>query len=229
MTPDELPPAFRDLGAQLRTAAERDEEIERLVAQRVRRGRWRRWLIVALAAIISGAGVAVADRLLDRKGADEPREQIPQQMRPAADPGVIKAGATPDPRGGPLWAMRVFTNPAGEECVAVGRLLDGALGTYDDTRTFRRLPPTLAGACARLREVGLLIAVQRYGEPERRTVAYGISDGQGPVRITIAGTTRTLRPGPLGSFVDVRAGVLSVRGATASTTIDGRTVTRRLG
>lgn len=49
------------------------------------------------------------------------------------------------------------------------------------------------------------------------------------MRVTIAGETRTVRPGPFGTFIDVRAGALNMRGATVSTTVAGRTVSRSLG
>jgi hypothetical protein len=233
MKPDELPPALRTLGARLREAAARDIEIESQiesrVAQRVRQRRWRRWLLVAVAAILTAGGVAVADRAFDRTGADEPRDRTPRNVSPAGDPGVVPARARPDPRGGPPWALRVFTNAAGEECVAVGRLKGDALGTYDHTRTFRKLPATRADICERVRDVGLLVTTQRRGEPEQRTIVYGLTRAQRPVRVTIGGRTHRLRPGPLGSFIDVRAGVLDLRGATASTRVGGRTVSRPLG
>jgi hypothetical protein len=229
MTPDEIPPALRDLRDQLRAAAARDIEIERRVAQRVRRGRWRRWLLVAVAAIVSVGGVAVAQRVLDRKGPDAPRVPIPRKTAPAADPGVIAASATPDPSGGAPWALRVFTNPEGLECVAVGRLLDGALGAYDMRRTFRKLPTEVVGACEPLGRAGLIVAVQRRRYPETRTIVYGLARERRPVRVTIAGKTRTLRPGALGSFIDVRAGLFDMRGASASTTVARRTVSRPLG
>ena len=229
MKPDELPPALRDLQDKLQQAAQRDIEIERRVAQRVRRGRWRRWLIVAVAALVSAGGVAVAQRVFDRKGADAPRDRVRQNDAPAAERGVIPTSARPDPSGGPPWAMRVFTNPEGEECIAVGRLLDGALGTYDAARTFRKLPEGVSGACESLSRVGLIVAVQRRPYPKPRTIVYGLARDGRPVRITIAGETRTLQPGAFGSFVDVRAGVFDMARANASTTFDGRPVRRRLG
>jgi hypothetical protein len=147
-----------------------------------------------------------------------------------SDPGVIAASAIPDLAvSGPPWALRVFTNRAGLECVAVGRLLGGALGTYDAARTFHKLPDDVAGACEQVGRSALLVTVSRRGLPEPRTIVYGLAREYGLVRTTIAGVTRTLRPGPFGTFIDVRAGLLDTRGATASTTVAGRTISRRLG
>jgi hypothetical protein len=228
MIPDELPPALRNLREQLREAAARDIEVDSRVQRRLRRGRWRRWLIVAVAALVSAGGVAVAQRVFDHKGPDTPDDRIQKGVGAAADPGVVTASATPDPSGGPPWALRVFTNPAGLECVAVGRLLDGAIGRYDAARTFRRLPADVSGACDSVGQSGLLVTTSLRGSPEPRTIVYGLAREYGPVRITIAGKARTVRPGPFGTFIDVRAGALDMRGATASTTVAGHTVTRRL-
>ncbi|MDX6719014.1 MAG: hypothetical protein QOJ63_1268, partial [Solirubrobacteraceae bacterium] len=131
--------------------------------------------------------------------------------------------------GGPSWGLRVFASSDGLDCVAVGRISGGALGTYDASRTFRALPPRVSGACERVAHSGLLVAAQRRPLPQPRTIVYGLArDGQ-PVRITIAGKTRTVRPGGLGSFIDVRRGLADMSGATVTTTVAGHLVRRRLG
>jgi hypothetical protein len=227
---DELPPALGDLRDQLREAAARDIEIERRVAQRVGGARWRQWLLVAAAAIVSFAGVAVAQRALDQEGPARPAvRDLPPPVAPAADSNVVATSATPDPSGDAPWALRVFTNSTGLDCVAVGRISSGVFGTYDATGRFRALPPDLAGVCERVGRSGLLVAVQRRGDPQPRTIVYGLARDDQPVSITIAGTTHTVEPGGLGSFIDVRRGVADLRGATASTTVAGRPVHRRLG
>ncbi len=224
MSRDDLPPVLRDLGDQLREAAARDIEVERRVAQRLRTGRWRRRLFVAVVALVSAGGIAVAQRLLDHSGPDQPRDRIQRRDRPAPDPGVVLSSATRDPGRGPPWALRVFTNAQGLECVALGRLRNGALGTYDESRTFRRLPAVVPGTCEDLDRVDLLVTVRQRSQPEARTIVYGLSRGRDPVRVTIGGKTHSLRPGPFGSFVDVRAGRLSLSGAVVSTSVGGRTV-----
>ena len=225
----DLPPVLDDLREQLRSAAARDNEIEARVAQRVRRRRGRHRLLIAVAALASFGGVAVAERALDRRGADRPADRVPANAAPGADPGVIVSSATPDPGGGLPWAVRVFTNPEGLDCVAVGRLMDGTIGTLNESRTFRALPPNVSGACEPLATSGLLVAAHYQARAPQRTVVYGLARDRKPVRITIDGESRTVTPGGLGSFIDVREGLADMSGAHATTTVDGRPTRRELG
>jgi hypothetical protein len=225
---DHLPPALDDLRDQLRNAAARDNEVEQRVAQRVRRGRRRHWLLLALAALVSFGGVAVAQRALDRRGADHRADKVPADAAPAAERGVVAAGATPDPAGGLPWVMRVFTNRAGQECATIGRLRNGVIGTLDMSRTFRALPNRVAGACESLATSGLLVAVH-YDAAPPRTVVYGLARDRRPVQVTIEGATRTVAAGALGTFIDVREGVADMRGANATTTVGGRLERQALG
>jgi len=225
----DLPPVFDALRDGLRSAAARDNEVEQRVAQRLRRTRRRQWLLVALGALVSFGGVAVAERALDRRGADHPADRLPASVAPGAQPGVVADSAVADPGGGPPWAVRVFTNRAGLDCIAVGRLKDGAIGTLDASRTFRALPASVAGACERLAVSGLLVAVHHQARGPQRTVVYGMTRDRAPVRLTVAGVTRTVKPGGLGTFIDVREGLANLRGATATTSVGGRTTRRSLG
>lgn len=224
---DQLPPVLDDLRDQLRAAAARDNEIEQRVAQRVRRGRRRHWLLLALGALISFGGVAVAERALDRRGADHRADGIPADAAPAAKPGVVTDSATPDPGGGLPWVMRVFTNRAGQECITVGRLRNGVIGTVNARRTFRALPDRAPGVCQSLATSGLLVAVH-YDPAPSRTVVYGLARDQRPVKVTVAGETRTVAAGALGTFIDVREGLADMRGASATTTVGGRPVRQAL-
>lgn len=224
---DQLPPVLDDLRDQLRAAAARDNEIEQRVAQRVRRGRRRHWLLLALGALISFGGVAVAERALDRRGADHRADGVPADAAPAAKPGVVTDSATPDPGGGLPWVMRVFTNRAGQECITVGRLRNGVIGTVNARRTFRALPDRAPGVCQSLATSGLLVAVH-YDPAPSRTVVYGLARDQRPVKVTVAGETRTVAAGALGTFIDVREGLADMRGASATTTVGGRPVRQAL-
>ncbi len=226
----DLPPALDDLGDQLHDAAARDNEVEARVAQRVRRGHRRHWLALSVAALVSFGGVAVAERALDRRGADIAPDELPAEIAPAAGSGIVASSATPDPGGGPPWALRVFTNPAGLDCVALGRLVGGALGRFDADRTFHRFPDRVSGTCEPLARRGLLAAVQYRAVAPRRTIVFGLSRDRRPVRVTIAGVTRTVAPGGLGTFVDVREGIAEMHKADVTTTDgNGRTIRRALG
>jgi hypothetical protein len=229
-----LPPVLDHLRDQLREAAARDIAIERQVdvrvADRIRRGRRRRWLLVTLGALVAFGGVAVAERAIDRTGPDIAGDVVPRHLTAAAGEGIVTNSAVADPGGGPPWALRVFTNQAGLDCVALGRLKDGRLGTYDQSRTFRALPVHVSGVCEPVAKTGLLVAVQHNAIAPQRTIVFGLARDRQPVRITVGGVTRTVVPGGLGSFVDVRTGLFKrAGGALVSTTAGGRTVERRLG
>lgn len=228
-----LPPVLDDLRDQLREAAARDiaieSQVEARVADRVRGGRRRRWLLVTLGALVTFGGVAVAERTLDRVGPDLPADTLPRDIVPASDQGVVTSSAVADSGGGPPWALRVFTNRSGQDCVVLGRLMSGRLGTYDQTRTFRALPRHVGGVCDQLAGTGLLVAVQRRGVAPQRTIVFGLARDRQPVRVTVGGVTRTVTPGGLGTFIDVRDEVDRHDRAVVSTTVGGRTVRQALG
>ncbi len=229
----DLPPVLDDLRDQVREAAARDiaieAQVEARVAERGRRGRRRQWLLVTLGALVTFGGVAVAERAINRTGPDLAADVLPSAVAPAAGQGIVTNSAAADPGGGPPWAVRAFTNAAGLDCVAVGRLMNGRLGTYDQSRTFRALPTRVSGVCEPLATSGLLVAAQRHAQAPSRTIIFGMSRDRRPVRITMAGETRTITPGGLGTFVDVRTGLGDRRGIVVSTTAGGRTIERDLG
>jgi hypothetical protein len=226
---DELPSGLANLRDQLREAASRDIEIEARVRSRLRRRSWRQVLPLAGVAGVAIVGVAVAQRAFDREGAPLPTVKLPAGLVAAADPDVVVSSATRDPAGGPPWALRVFTNRAGSDCVAVGRLMDGRLGAYDGTHPFRALPSRFSGTCDSLGRAGLVVALRYYGGAQPRTVVYGLARDRRPVRVTISGVSSTVRPRGLGSFIVVRRGVVDKRGASASTTVGDRMVRHPLG
>jgi hypothetical protein len=228
-----LPPVFDDLRDQLREAAAREiaieSQVDARVADGIRRGRRRQWLIVALAALATVGGVAVAERTTDRVGPDLEADTLPGDVVPASEQGIVSDSAVADPGGGPPWALRVFTNRAGLDCVALGRLMNGKLGMYDQSRTFHALPSSISGVCEPLASTGLLAAVERRGVAPQRTITFGMVRDRRPVRITLAGETHTVTPGGLGTFIDVRSGVLEMDGAVVSTPAEGGTIERQLG
>jgi hypothetical protein len=154
-------PDSRDLFVELPILNEIGEEIERILAveeessrrphstegepRRLRFGArhtgarwWRaRPLALVLALVVGGTGVAYASGLFSF-GA--PVKSTPVFSNAdvglgAVTPGSVKvlAVATPDPRGGPPWGLRVLTTTRDAGCVEVGRVVDGqlvALGQY---------------------------------------------------------------------------------------------------
>jgi hypothetical protein len=225
---DELPSGLAGLRDQLREAASRDIEIEARVRSRVRRRRWRQVVPVAAVAAVTTVGVAVAQRAFDREGLPLPTDRLPAAAVAAADSDIVASSATRDPAGGLRWALRVFTNPAGEDCFALGRLMDGRLGTFVGSRTFRVQPTRVIGPCDSLGRAGLLVALRYFGGAQPRTVIYGLARDRRPVRVTIRGMTSTVHPHGLGSFIAVRRGLVDKRGAIVSTKVGSRTVHRRL-
>jgi hypothetical protein len=225
---NELPSGLAGLRDQLREAASREIEIEARVRSRLRRRSWRRVMPVASVAAVAIVGVAVAQRALDREGVPLPADRLPAAAVAGADSGIVVSSATRDPAGGPRWALRVFTNPAGEDCFALGRLRGGRLGTYVGSRTFRAQPSRVLGPCDSLGRVGLLVALRYYGGGRPRTVVYGLARDRRPVHVTIRGMTSTIHPQGLGSFIAVRRGLVDKRGAIVSTKVGNRTVHRRL-
>jgi hypothetical protein len=132
-------------------------------------------LIVALAVLLSFAGVALATRVLI--GAPVPREY------PHMGGAVLRKGTrllslrVPDPSGGPPWGMRVIFTTAhppkkGEEgvlqpsglphwgCVQIGRVVDGRLGAlgrdgaFHNDGLFHELPIE-PGGCGSLDRKGM--------------------------------------------------------------------------
>lgn len=71
--------------------------------------------------------------------------------------------------------------------------------------------------------------LQYHPSAPKRTVVYGMSRDRRPVRVTIAGVTRTVAAGGLGTFIDVCEGVADMEGASATTTVGGQTTRRSLG
>jgi hypothetical protein len=160
------------------------------------RRRWaigrRRWLAVALAALVVGGGAGAAGLAI--------HEGAPIKPAPAGDfegrhhivaprPGTERIAATaPDPVSGPPWGLRVSRGKDGSLCVGAARVFKGRLGIYDaTTRTFRALPlrgPDTCGVRVAPRTFGLFAALssQVAGSPkilaprdaDMRLVVYGL-------------------------------------------------------
>jgi hypothetical protein len=215
--PDRLP-SLRALGDRLGDAAAREIDAER---QR-RRGRHplRPALLGALVAVLVGAGTVTATRVFTGSG-----DPVPGDRVGTAQPGVLADSADADPAGGLPWAVRVFVDDDGDECLQLGRLRDGVLGMVQSGQ-FRAYEGEPNGICGGLRRDGYLAAVERRTDPAARTIVYGIVRVHDPVRIRFRGVDETVRPGALGAFVAAYDGIRD--GGTVTLTVDGRRVTRPL-
>jgi hypothetical protein len=104
-----------------------------------RRARMRPLVLVIPALLVLTAGALAASGVI-RIGA--PAEPTAARLAPLRGGGLVKgtvrllAIATPDPGGGPPWAMRVLSTKSGEGCVQVGRLVDGKLGAIGQDNAF---------------------------------------------------------------------------------------------
>ncbi len=128
------PRVLVELGVELDRAAREvlvdvSKSGRRTIAGRLR-WRWRAVPVLAL-LVLGGTAVAFASGLFSF-GAPVP----PTPIFSSADvglgaviPGSVKLLpiATPDPKGGPPWGLRVLTTTRGAGCVQVGRLVDSRL------------------------------------------------------------------------------------------------------
>jgi hypothetical protein len=221
-------PSLRELGDRLGAAARRSIAAEHEAEPSATRRRGRRvrtWLLAGLAGALVGAGAVGAGELFT--GTGEP-VQSERPSGPVPQAGVLADSAAADPGGELPWALRVFVDARGNECVQLGRLRRGELGALTGGQ-FRPFTGRPTGPCGDLAAEGLLVWVHTRTLPAERTVVFGLSDGRGAVRLRLGGRTRAVEPGALGAFVAVYAGRPDLAGATAATRVDGREVSRPLG
>jgi hypothetical protein len=220
----DLLPSLSALGERLGDAAAREIEAERAARDRPRRRRRPlRPVLLGIVAALAGAGAVTATGVFTGSG-----EPVPGERQPTAGSGVLSDSAAADPGGGLPWALRVFVDDRGRECVQLGRLSDGALGVVESGR-FRPFAGHPNGSCGDLRSDPLMNAVDRRAQPAARTIVYGLTRGEGNVRVSFGDRVKTVRPGALGAYVVVYPGILDLSEGTVSAVVDGRRITRTLG
>ena len=218
----DLLPGLRTLGDRLGDAAEHEIAAEHAAGPRRRRRAFRPLIVVAVVATLAGAGAVTATDIFTGTG-----DPIQDEPGSTAQPGVLTDSSSADPGGGLPWALRVFVDDRGRECLQLGRLRDGKLGIVLNGQ-FRPFAGRPQGSCGDLAVDKLISIVETRPHPARTTV-YGITQSRSPLRISLGGSVRTVRPGALGAYVTVYAGMRDLSNATISTEIDGRRITRRLG
>ena len=206
--PSDLLPSLRELGDRLGDAAAREIALEQDAPPRRRRRRWQPYVFGGIVATLVAAGGVTATDIFTGSG-----DPVPEERSSPSQPGVLTDSAAQDPAGGLPWAVRVFVDDRGRECLQLGRLRDGALGTVINGQ-FRRYQGRPNGPCGDLGETPLIAAVEQRSQPTARSVVFGLSRVQGPVTIRIGDSVRRVRPGALGAYVAVYAGMVDLTGAT---------------
>ena len=219
----DLLPSLRELGDRLGDAAAREIEAEHERAPRRRKRRWQPFVLGGVVVALVAAGGVTATDLFTGSG-----EPVPEERRSPSQPGVLTDSAAADPAGGLPWAVRVFVDSRGRECLQLGRLRDGALGMVQSGQ-FRRYEGRPNGPCGDLGETPLVSAVDQRTLPAERTVVYGLSRARGPVVVRLGGRVRRVRPGALGAFVLVYEGMVDLTGATVTVRTEDGSDTYPLG
>jgi hypothetical protein len=190
----------------------------------------RRYLAVALAALVVAGGSAGAARLVIHEGA-------PIKPAPAADftpdhhmvppiRGTERIVTTvPNPGGGLRWGLRVSQGKQGTICTGIGQVLHGNLGVIDSKGVFHRLPllgPDTCNKPVKSDEVGWgASGVMRPGShlavvPNRPIkdswfVVYGTAGGQvDRIAVAARGKRHVMKPADQGAFIAVIPGPVSI-------------------
>ncbi|MDT7801717.1 MAG: hypothetical protein QOI78_5150 [Actinomycetota bacterium] len=180
--------------------------------------------LVAAILVAAAVGVSAASAVVGGQAA-------PAAQSPEAQAGSDSVDQTaPDPRGGPDWAVRVYTSTTAA-CVELGRVSAGRFGQLDADGSFYGLPLDEGGTCGDLETDPVILAVNRYPAEDgrgARTVLFGqASRGVTDVHVMRGDGTSRAHPGvgPAGGFVLPLAGMMSPTVLpTVVTLSDGRHV-----
>jgi hypothetical protein len=227
----DLPPGMKDFGERLEEAAEREIAQRqsaphgRAKPPRTQRSRLRRFGTPAVAALVAATVSAGAASVVTRSG--DPVAPKPLASGAAhRDPSVVERSAAPNPGGGPPWALRIYTDERGNECIGLGRLQDHVFGEIQGGR-FRPVPRATHGACAATVGARPLISVERRSAIGL-TIVLGLADGPAPVTVRVGERERTVTPAALGAFVTVFSDADPDEPVSVRSTVDGRVEVQRL-
>jgi hypothetical protein len=153
--------------------------------RRVRR-RFGRTVLVAIGALLTLGGGAVATKVFVADDGSVPIEREPGKgVGQAPDNSRTATARAKDPKNANVWSVRVYYNDRGQTCVLVGVLANGRLGEIKDGK-FKQYPAGTPGLCDALTDHILTTARSYVHTAEPRTVVYGVAD-----RSIIALTLRT--------------------------------------
>lgn len=164
-------------------------------------------LLIAACSAAAVGGVAAASALT-------PSAPKPSSVDASAKarPGSMHTKAmTPDPAGGPKWAVRSYTGQGGDSCVVAARLEGARFGPLV-AGSVRNIDVDGAGSCADLAADGVQLVVQRTAatnDTDARTVIYGrVGESIAHVGYVGSGTPTTMPLADDGSFITVVSGLL---------------------
>ena len=141
---DALTPALRELGEQLRGAAQREQ-----AAPRRRRGRGsRRSMAIAFAAITVSVGAATAADLISVGEPARDARDLPSFLRPRPQTSMPLLIAR-DPARKLPWAVAAYTSRDGLACVQFGQAQAGRLGELTNS-VFHPYAADRPGICGHL-------------------------------------------------------------------------------
>jgi hypothetical protein len=139
-------------------------------------GVFRKAKILIILILAVAGGVTAASAFVPHAGGDTLGG--PQSVQPDGN-GSTLAARTPDPRGGPGWAVQLYRSQTGAICPQAGRIShDGQFGRVDGNGSFVALDVQAAGACTDLEKTSAAIAVNRYpaaGQRPARAVVFGVA------------------------------------------------------
>ena len=185
----DLLPSLRELGNRLGDAAAREIDADHEApGRRRRRFKWRPFLFGGLVVALVGAGTVTATEFFTRSG-----DPLPEERQAGSQSGVLADSAAADPSGGLPWAVRVFVDDRGRECLQLGRLRGGALGQVESGQ-YRPFSGQPNGPCGDLRRAPVFAVVERRVQPAARTIVFGLTRSTQRVRIRIAGRDRLVAP-----------------------------------
>lgn len=182
----------------------------------------RRLLITAAMLVMAAAGIASASVV--SAGWAEP---VTPDATEAIDELAQIGETVPDPRGGPPWAVRISTTPAGRRCVTVGRTDGRSFGPVDAAGAILATRPAFSGSCADPADEPLHVALARYAASGdgARSVLFGVADASVvAVTVTEPGEIEPVAPDRHRTFVVVREGLSRSENWTVMATLNDGTV-----
>lgn len=162
----------------------------------------RRVTVVTAMLITVAAGIASAS-VVSGVSAEQSMPDVGEALGALGQVGET----VPDPGGGPPWAVRVRTTPAGQRCVTVGRTDGRAFGPVDAAGQILDAGPSFSGSCADPGGGPLQVALARYADSAGagpRSVLFGVADARvASVAVTQPTGIETITPDRYRTFVVV--------------------------